>query len=51
MRIYGGDVYGLCDGDEYRNAQQRAINIYQRIVLGYFGKSVGIVVFYPINNT
>ena len=42
MRIYGGDVYGLCDGDERRNAQQRAINIYQRIVLGYFRKSVGI---------
>ena len=42
MRIHGGDVYGLRDGDECRNAQQRAINIYQHIVLGYFGKSVGI---------
>jgi len=35
-------VYGLRDGDECCNAQQRAINIYQHIVLGYFGKSVGI---------
>jgi len=35
-------VYGLRDGDECRNAQQRAINIYQHIVLGYFGKSVGM---------
>jgi len=42
MRIYGGDVYGLHDRDECRNAQQRAINIYQHIVLGYFGKPAGI---------
>jgi len=35
-------VYGLRAGDECRNAQQRAINIYQHIVLVYFGKSVGI---------
>jgi len=43
-------VYGLCDGDECRNAQQRAINIYQRIVLVYFGKSVGIERMHPRNN-
>jgi len=41
MRIYGGYVYGLHDGEECRNEQQRAINIYQLIVLVYFGKSVG----------
>jgi len=35
-------VYGLHDGDGCRNAQQRTINIYQHIVLSYFGKSVGI---------
>ena len=35
-------MFGLRDGDECRNAQQRAINIYQHIVLVYFGKSVGI---------
>jgi len=27
MRIYGGYVYGLHDGKECRNEQQRAINI------------------------
>ena len=27
MRIYGGYVYGLHDGEECRNKQQRAINI------------------------
>jgi len=35
-------VYGLRDGDECRNAQQRAINDHQHIVLVYLGKSVGI---------
>ena len=35
-------MYGLRGGEECRNAQQRAINIYQHIVLVYFGKSVGI---------
>jgi len=27
MRIYGGYVYGLHDGEECRDEQQRAINI------------------------
>ena len=31
MKIYGGYGYGLRDRDECRNAQQRAINIYQHI--------------------
>ena len=47
-------MYGLRGGEECRNAQQRAINIYQHIVLVYFGKSVGIErmhrgFFYPVD--
>ena len=34
-------MYGLHDGEECRNEQQRAINIQQLIVCVYFGKSVG----------
>ena len=34
-------MYGLHDGEECRNEQQRAINIQQLIVRVYFGKSVG----------
>jgi len=40
MRIYGGDVYGIRDGDECRNGHQREISTHQRSVLVWLGKDV-----------
>jgi len=54
MRIYGGDVYGIRDGDECRNTHQREVSTHRRSVLVCLGKMWVrrgcIMVFYPINN-
>jgi len=41
MRIYGGDVYGIPEGDDCRNGHQREISTHQRSVLVWLGKDLG----------